>query len=107
VAGRRAQKKERNLHRERRCRNHQQRQPQQRRLSRGSQPRGRSPDVGNDSWIRSQSFILALQSCLESFHRFESIFNRDLTLLKSSRNAHRISFSHWGGTDREGRRARA
>jgi hypothetical protein len=50
---------------------------------------------------------LAPQLCREIFHRFESIFNRDLTLLKSSRNSHQISLSHWGGTDHEGRRARA
>jgi hypothetical protein len=26
-------------------------------------------------------------------------FNRDLTLLKPSRNKHELPYSHWGGTD--------
>ena len=36
-----------------------------------------------------------------SLHSTPNLFNPDLTLLKSSRNAVPIAYSHWGGTDRD------
>src|SRR5579863_6358417 len=86
--------------------------------SRGNHNNGRLSTAGG---IEGKSFsgvamvrsVVRIESSVARFptwgdsHRFESIFNRDLTLLKSPRNADRIPFSHWGGTDHEGRGARA
>ena len=51
------------------------------------------------SVVRIESSVARFPTWGDS-HRFESIFNLP-------RNADRIPFSHWGGTDHEGRGARA
>jgi hypothetical protein len=84
VTGGRSEKKERNLHRKRGCRDREQRSPQQR--------RPRSSGRTNRIHLASRSQTRLRSTELNSPIRNKSTFNPDLILLKPSRNADRLPY---------------